>query len=157
MCFIGFSYLFGGDHSLWSSYWNLLRFIDPAASPNPPHLPRIRNREAEGYSFRGERHTIAATTLAQMPNCPQCGAGLGSDDPAGLCPKCLIQGALGSSGTDEFRTETVGPAAAVARDEDFGRYRIIQLLGEGGTRLVGAPYCSTCMGRSEVKPGSPVR
>src|SRR5712692_7294640 len=71
-----------------------------------------------------------------MPNCPQCGAALGSDDPAGLCPKCLIQGALGSSGTDEFRTETVGPATAAARDEDFGRYRIIQPLGEGGMGTV---------------------
>src|ERR1039457_4835005 len=59
MWFIRFSYLFGGDHSLWSSYWNLLRFIDQAASPNPPHLPRIRNRGAEGYSRRGERHIIA--------------------------------------------------------------------------------------------------
>src|SRR5881392_2130152 len=71
-----------------------------------------------------------------MPTCPQCGAELGSRDPAGLCPMCLIQGALGSSsGADEFRT--VGPAATVARDEDFGRYRIIESLGEGG---MGAVY-----------------
>ena len=45
---------------------------------------------------------------------------------------CLIQGALGSSGADEFNTRTAGAAADLAPDEDFGRYRIVQLLGEGG-------------------------
>ena len=45
---------------------------------------------------------------------------------------CLIQGALGSSGADEFNTQTAGAAADLAPDEDFGRYRIIQPLGEGG-------------------------
>jgi serine/threonine protein kinase len=57
---------------------------------------------------------------------------LEADDPAGLCPKCLIQSALESSGDDDFGTEAVGAAMAVARDKDFGRYRIIQPLGEGG-------------------------
>ena len=45
---------------------------------------------------------------------------------------CLIQGALGSSGADEFNTQTAGAAPDLAPDEDFGRYRIIQPLGEGG-------------------------
>ena len=45
---------------------------------------------------------------------------------------CLIQGALGSSGADEFNTQTAGAAEDLAPDEDFGRYRIIQPLGEGG-------------------------
>jgi eukaryotic-like serine/threonine-protein kinase len=61
---------------------------------------------------------------------------LGSDDPAGLCPQCLIQGAIESFGADEFGTETVGAATAVTRDTDFGRYRIIQPVGEGGMGTV---------------------
>jgi eukaryotic-like serine/threonine-protein kinase len=67
-----------------------------------------------------------------MPGCPRCGADLASSDPAGLCPMCLIQGALGSSGADEFNTRTAGAAADLAPDEDFGRYRIMRPLGEGG-------------------------
>src|SRR4030095_509622 len=44
--------------------------------------------------------------------------------------------ALGSSGSSEFGTETA-LATAGAPDEDFGRYRIIGSVGEGG---VGAVY-----------------
>jgi hypothetical protein len=71
-----------------------------------------------------------------MPDCPRCGAELTSGDPEGLCPTCLIQGALGSSDSDEFGTETPRPAPNTALDDDFGRYRIIESLGEGGMGTV---------------------
>jgi eukaryotic-like serine/threonine-protein kinase len=68
-----------------------------------------------------------------MPNCPQCSAELAPGDPAGLCPRCLIEGAFDSStGAEEIGTRTIDVASAAAGEDDFGRYRILRLLGEGG-------------------------
>jgi serine/threonine protein kinase/tetratricopeptide (TPR) repeat protein len=76
---------------------------------------------------------MAAANPGEMPTCPQCGAELASGDPAGLCPRCLIQGAFESSiGADESRTRTADTAPLAAGDEDFGRYRIIRSVGGGG-------------------------
>ena len=71
-----------------------------------------------------------------MPNCLQCGADSASDDPAGLCPRCLIQGAFDSSFADGAAAETIDTATGSAGDDDFGRYHIVQRLGEGGMGTV---------------------
>jgi serine/threonine protein kinase/tetratricopeptide (TPR) repeat protein len=80
---------------------------------------------------------MTADIQGDMPSCPQCGAELASGDPAGLCPMCLIQGAFESSiGADESRTQAAVAAPLAVSDEDFGRYRIIRSVGEGGMGTV---------------------
>jgi serine/threonine protein kinase len=72
-----------------------------------------------------------------MPVCPVCSVELKSGDPAGLCPACLLAGAIGAgsiSGDTESQTLTVNMSET--EPGSFGPYRILRTLGEGGMGTV---------------------
>jgi len=94
-----------------------------------------------------------------MTVCPQCGAQLKPGSPAGLCPACLLAGAVGSGFTlNEPDTETVTfqTPEPVERDS-FEPYRVLRVLGEGG---MGTVYLveqrepiRRCVALKVIKPG----
>ncbi len=74
--------------------------------------------------------------------CPRCGAELPPGLAQDLCPKCLLQAALGTQpGETRALTAAGSPAPSHSRampkpGEQLGHYRIMHLLGEGGMGAV---------------------
>ena len=70
--------------------------------------------------------------------CPQCGAELPGDLPPEFCPKCLLKAGMGTQPATGPEGTVVLPAPqATSRGmprpgEQFGHYRIVRLLGQGG-------------------------
>ena len=71
-----------------------------------------------------------------MPNCPHCEAELGSGDPAGLCPNCLIRALSTVRLAGRVENSNLDTAAAASPDDDYGRYLIVRTFGEGGMGTV---------------------
>ena len=82
--------------------------------------------------------------MASNESCPQCGAMLPTDAPAGICPSCLMQAGLGSqspySPTQDHSSPGAAaftPPAAAELDQLFPQMQVIELIGVGG---MGAVY-----------------
>jgi len=78
---------------------------------------------------------------AQPVNCPKCGASLPAQLPAGLCPGCLLGAGLEMTSPNDPEDTAVMPQTAAMSGipqpgEDFGHYRLIRLLGQGGMGVV---------------------
>jgi serine/threonine protein kinase len=72
-----------------------------------------------------------------MSICPRCGATIQADAlPEGLCPQCLLKLGLLAGAAEPAETEPAlsGPEGKPA--EQFGPYKTIRVLGEGGMGIV---------------------
>jgi len=84
--------------------------------------------------------------MSETRVCPNCGAHLPDDAPAGLCPKCLVQAGFESEGQEGPRPERTAPSPASSEFEPpsveelaerFPQLELLELLGQGG---MGAVY-----------------
>jgi hypothetical protein len=61
-----------------------------------------------------------------LPTCPACGEPLPTEAPQGLCPRCLMRGAL-----QDAPPPVIGDSVAEVQDQ-FPDLEIIELIGSGG-------------------------
>jgi hypothetical protein len=103
------------------------------------HVRRIEPEE----EVRSRPRRLPRTMPARR--CPECGAALPANAPEGLCPRCLLQGVIGSA-HDAAKSAPLDPTGAYGLPPAppveelaplFPQLEILELIGQGG---MGAVY-----------------
>jgi serine/threonine protein kinase len=110
-----------------------------------PGQQRTRRRRVKGEDSAGDTVVRREAVATDLRSCPQCGGELAEDAPEGLCPQCLLLGAIDSVPPSrevpgEQTTPYSGPSSAPPIEELAGLFpqlEILELLGQGG---MGAVY-----------------
>jgi predicted Ser/Thr protein kinase len=107
----------------------VLVVVRSSSSPRPRRAVRRAVATGEG-----------AGRVTASAQCPCCGADLPADAPEGLCPVCLLRGAVDSASG----TQATGPYAGLTTAPTVGelarllpQLEVLELLGQGG---MGAVY-----------------
>jgi len=74
--------------------------------------------------------------MPDIPTCAQCGLPLPDGAAEGLCPRCLMESALGANSTGAEPKSRLALPNWNAALPDFGPYHAIGVLGEGGMGIV---------------------
>jgi predicted Ser/Thr protein kinase len=123
----------------------VLAMVNAARSGRRPAAPLPGPRDGRPREPRPVPARRSDPVPVANGNCPECGTRLDPDSPEGLCPQCLLKGALDDSPglPDERKVRTTphgGPFAAPTPDElapHFPHLEILELIGQGG---MGAVY-----------------
>lgn len=87
---------------------------------NTLNSPVIR-KSGRKVTLGGVLQVTLESVRSGMTVCPQCDAELKAGDPLGLCPVCLLAGAVGSGFTSSEReTQTLTALISEAERDSFG-------------------------------------
>src|SRR5438067_8004981 len=80
---------------------------------------------------------MSDTRLNPAPKCPECGAPLPANAPAGLCPACLLKQGAADDTITEGGAKPFTPPSVEELAPLFPQLEILELIGKGG---MGAVY-----------------
>src|SRR5262245_60024056 len=68
--------------------------------------------------------------------CPSCGCEWTGRTPDGLCPRCLLQNALGTASVADEEPRESPELKVILQGDRIGPFKLLQEIGEGGMGTV---------------------